>query len=233
MSPKLSIVLLAIALLLACDARPRTSSGVSQNSDTLSTYCGDGVLAVGIETCDDGNTMDNDDCTNLCLSSNSTDTLANLVRTAFEAGSIGFCGDGIRNGFESCDDGNLDDTDHCSSSCRLNSSGTPSWYVRDDSTSGLSSGLSSGLPYCGDGLVNQASEDCDDGNSDDTDHCTNRCLVQDPVDQPNSIVSTNNNQNQQENNNQNQQEDNFENQQEDDPCFAMQTELGLPTEWCD
>jgi hypothetical protein len=47
-------------------------------------------------------------------------------------------------------------------------------------------------------------------------------------------VSTNNNQNQQEDNfNQNQQEDNFENQQEDDPCFAIQTELGLPTEWCD
>nr|HIA86963.1 DUF4215 domain-containing protein [Gammaproteobacteria bacterium] len=208
-SPKWPIVLLASALLLACDARPRTSSGVSQDLDTLSTYCGDGVLALGIETCDDGNTVDNDDCTNLCRSPNSSDTLIDLARAAFKAGPIGFCGDGIRNGFESCDDGNLDDTDHCSSSCRLNSSGTPSWYVRDDSTLGL--------PYCGDGLVNQASEDCDDGNGDDTDHCTNRCLIQDPVDQPNSIVSTNNNQN----------------QQEDDPCFAIQTELGLPTEWCD
>ena len=211
-SPKWPIVLLASALLLACDSRPRTSSGtssrVSQDLDTLSTYCGDGVLALGIETCDDGNTVDNDDCTNLCRSPNSSDTLIDLARAASKAGSIGFCGDGIRNGFESCDDGNLDDTDHCSSSCRLNSSGTPSWYVRDDSTSGL--------PYCGDGLVNQASEDCDDGNGDDTDHCTNRCLVQDPVDQPNSIVSTNNNQN----------------QQEDDPCFAIQTELGLPTEVC-
>ena len=228
-SPKWPIVLLASALLLACDSRPRTSSGtsssVSQDLDTLSTYCGDGVLALGIETCDDGNTVDNDDCTNLCRSPNSSDTLIDLARAAFKAGSIGFCGDGIRNGFESCDDGNLDDTDHCSSSCRLNSSGTPSWYVRDDSTSGL--------PYCGDGLVNQASENCDDGNGDDTDHCTNRCLVQDPVDQPNSIVSTNNNQNQQENNFQNQQEDNLENQQEDDPCFAIMTELGLPTEWCD
>ena len=217
MSPKWPVVLLASALLLACDARPRTSSGVSQDLDTLSTYCGDGVLALGIETCDDGNTADNDDCTNLCRSPNSSDTLIDLARAAFKAGPIGFCGDGIRNGFESCDDGNLDDTDHCSSSCKLNSSETPSWYVRDDSNSGL--------PYCGDGLVNQASEDCDDGNADDTDHCTNRCLIQDPVDQPNSIVSTNNNQNQ--------QEDNFENQQEDDPCFAIQTELGLPTEWCD
>ena len=126
-SPKWPIVLLASALLLACDARPRTSSGVSQDLDTLSTYCGDGVLALGIETCDDGNTVDNDDCTNLCRSPNSTDTFIDLARAAFKAGSIGFCGDGIRNGFESCDDGNLDDTDPCSSSCRLNSSGTPSW----------------------------------------------------------------------------------------------------------
>ena len=130
-SPKWPIVLLASALLLACDSRPRTSSGtsssVSQDLDTLSTYCGDGVLALGIETCDDGNTVDNDDCTNLCRSPNSSDTLIDLARAAFKAGSIGFCGDGIRNGFESCDDGNLDDTDPCSSSCRLNSSGTPSW----------------------------------------------------------------------------------------------------------
>jgi len=175
MPPKLPLVLLASALLLACDARPRTSSGVSQDSDTLSTYCGDGVLAVGMETCDDGNTVDDDDCTNLCRS-NPTDMLIHLARTAFTAGSIGFCGDGIRNGFESCDDGNLDDTDHCSSSCRLTGSETPSWFVRDDPTSGL--------PYCGDGLVNQSSENCDDGNADDTDHCTNRCLMQEPVEAP-------------------------------------------------
>ena len=221
MPPKLPLVLLASALLLACDARPRTSSGVSQDSDTLRTYCGDGVLAVGMETCDDGNTVDDDACTNLCRSPNPTDTLIHLARTAFTAGSIGFCGDGIRNGFESCDDGNLDDTDHCSSSCRLTGSETPSWFVRDDPTSGL--------PYCGDGLVNQSSEDCDDGNGDDTDHCTNRCLIQESSDQPTSTVSGTNNQNQ----NQNQQENNFQNQEADNSCFAIQTELGLPTEWCD
>ena len=224
MPPKLSIVLLACALLLACDARPRTSSGVSQNLDTLSTYCGDGILAVGIESCDDGNTVDGDDCTNLCGVPNATDTLISIARAALTAGSIGFCGDGIRNGFESCDDGNFDDTDHCSASCRLTSSETPSWYVRDDPTSGL--------PYCGDGLVNQSSENCDDGNGDDTDHCTNRCLIQESSDQPNSIVSTNNNRNQQEDNFQNQEEDNFQNQEEDNWCFILHTELGLPTEWC-
>jgi cysteine-rich repeat protein len=58
----------------------------------------------------------------------------------------------------------------------LTGSETPSWFVRDDPTSGL--------PYCGDGLVNQSSENCDDGNADDTDHCTNRCLMQEPVEAP-------------------------------------------------
>jgi hypothetical protein len=46
-------------------------------------------------------------------------------------------------------------------------------------------------------------------------------------------MSTNNNQNQQEDNFQNQQEDNSQNQGEDNLCFTIQTELGLPTEWCD
>ena len=205
---RLPIVLLAGVLLLACDAGSRTSSGVSQAVDALNTYCGDGVLAVGIESCDDGNTVDDDACTNLCHSSNATDTLVDLARTAFEAGSIGFCGDGIRNGIESCDDGNLDDTDRCSSSCLLNDSATPSWYVRDDPIADL--------PYCGDGLVNQSIEECDDGNGDDTDHCTNRCLIQDPVDPPQSTVSTNQ-----------------QSQQEDNSCFELHTELGLPTELCD
>ena len=205
---RLPIVLLAGVLLLACDAGSRTSSGVSQAVDALNTYCGDGVLAVGIESCDDGNTVDDDACTNLCLSSNATDTLVDLARTAFEAGSIGFCGDGIRNGIESCDDGNLDDSDRCSSSCLLNDSATPSWYVRDDPIADL--------PYCGDGLVNQSTEECDDGNGDDTDHCTNRCLIQDPVDPPQSTVSTN-----------------PQNQQEDNSCVELHTELGLPIELCD
>ena len=212
--PKLSVVLLASVLLLACDARPRTSSGVSQdlegvsqNLDTLSTYCGDGLLAVGIETCDDGNTVDDDGCTNLCLSSKPTEILIKLANSVEGATSIGFCGDGIRTAPEECDDGNLDETDSCSSSCKLKGPATPPWYVRDEPTTGL--------PYCGDGLVNQSNEQCDDGNDDDTDHCTNRCLIQEPVAQPNATVSTNNHQNQQENNFLNQLEDNFLSHPED------------------
>lgn len=31
-------------------------------------------------------------------------------------------------------------------------------------------------PYCGDGLMNQVSEQCDDGNTDETDVCQ-RCIL--------------------------------------------------------
>ncbi|MFA5051679.1 MAG: SdrD B-like domain-containing protein [Patescibacteria group bacterium] len=34
------------------------------------------------------------------------------------------------------------------------------------------------VPYCGDGIVNQTSEQCDDGNTVDTDACSNQCQTQ-------------------------------------------------------
>ena len=59
-----------------------------------------------------------------------------------------FCGDGILDDGEECDDGNDDDTDGCSRACLL--------------------------PSCGDGVVN-GDETCDDGNDIDTDECPNSC----------------------------------------------------------
>ena len=58
------------------------------------------------------------------------------------------CGDGIREGFEQCDDGNSDPADGCTNTCTL--------------------------PRCGDGIV-QAGEQCDDGNRFDSDTCRNDC----------------------------------------------------------
>jgi cysteine-rich repeat protein len=56
--------------------------------------CGNGTIDNATEQCDDGNTNDNDACTNDC-------------KTAF-------CGDGIvRTGVEECDDGNTNDLDSC------------------------------------------------------------------------------------------------------------------------
>jgi len=60
------------------------------------------------------------------------------------------CGDGILVSGEACDDGNLDDTDGCTSTCEI--------------------------AVCGDGLVQAGVEACDDGNLDDRDGCTTACV---------------------------------------------------------
>ena len=62
--------------------------------------CGDGVVQVGVELCDDGNAADDDGGTSTYVPAR--------------------CGDGIvHTGFETCDDGNDDDADACSDACVL------------------------------------------------------------------------------------------------------------------
>jgi cysteine-rich repeat protein len=61
---------------------------------------------------------------------------------------VGACGDGVLHLNEACDDGDLDDTDACDSSCER--------------------------AGCGDGIVNN-SEECDDGNTVGDDGCDLRC----------------------------------------------------------
>jgi cysteine-rich repeat protein len=84
------------------------------------TYCGDGVPDTG-EQCDDGNTVDTDDCRNSC----------ELPR----------CGDGKLDADEECDDGNDIDGDGCSSECDVE-------------------------PFCGDGIVQpELGEQCEPPNT--------------------------------------------------------------------
>ena len=66
-----------------------------------------------------------------------------------EQPECGGCGDGIVNGAETCDDGNLVMEDGCLNSCVL--------------------------ATCGDGHINEGVEACDDGNLDQLDSCTNSC----------------------------------------------------------
>ncbi|HVZ31676.1 MAG TPA: DUF4215 domain-containing protein [Polyangiaceae bacterium] len=61
-----------------------------------------------------------------------------------------WCGDGVRNGSEQCDDGNQQAGDGCDPSCRSEFHG------------------------CGDGVL-EADEECDDGNRVDADGCSNLC----------------------------------------------------------
>ena len=47
--------------------------------------------------------------------------------------------------------------------------------TRDSETS--SGVVTNGGPICGDGIVNSAVEQCDDGNDNDTDSCSNTCIA--------------------------------------------------------
>ncbi len=60
------------------------------------------------------------------------------------------CGNGVKEGTEQCDDGNTNNTDACSNTCRF--------------------------PVCGNS-IRENTEQCDDGNQIDTDLCSNTCLV--------------------------------------------------------
>jgi cysteine-rich repeat protein len=100
--------------------------------------CGDGVVEVGVEDCDDGNLIDNDTCSNAC-----TNAVCGDGRVFNQAGGNedcddgnnvdgdactndcveATCGDGIvfdkAGGTEQCDDSNAIETDGCLSTCEL------------------------------------------------------------------------------------------------------------------
>ncbi len=65
------------------------------------------------------------------------------------SGGAAVCGDGVVEGEEACDDGDLDASDACLPTCEL--------------------------AVCGDLVVQVGVEDCDDGNGIDSDKCTNAC----------------------------------------------------------
>lgn len=92
----------------------------------------------------------------------------------------------LGNGGESCtwlnDNGcgtDLDCPDGCSCSVNMPESCVGQCY--EDGFGDLCpGGGSGGGPYCGDGVVNQVSEECDDGNAQDGDGCDSLCQIEPP-----------------------------------------------------
>jgi len=96
--------------LESCDLGPENSdleyglAGGCSNLCNPIPYCGDGNLDEEYEGCDDGNSVENDACTNSCQSNT--------------------CGDGIiYTGYEDCDDANSLNTDACLNDCSFASCG--------------------------------------------------------------------------------------------------------------
>lgn len=96
-----------------------------------------------------------------------------------------YCGDGIVNGNEQCDDANDDNTDACLNTCESAQCGDG--IIRrgheycDDENNNSGDGCSSRCeleesPYCGDGILQIGNgEQCDDGNDNNNDGCLNNC----------------------------------------------------------
>lgn len=92
-----------------------------------------------------------------------------------------FCGDGVVDPGEDCDDGDADDTNACTSLCKH--------AVCGDGFVGPAEGCDDGdlvdedectnqcaLASCGDGQLQVGVEDCDDGDADDSDACLSTCV---------------------------------------------------------
>jgi cysteine-rich repeat protein len=137
--------------------------------------CGDGIVNPG-EECDDGNTNNNDACTNECKTAKCGDNFCRAgssetcepIGTAPDVSCVNkpidstecrlpgttdactYCGDGVKQSTEQCDDGNANNNDACTNECKT--------------------------AACGDGIV-QPPEECDDGNTNNNDACTNACTL--------------------------------------------------------
>ncbi|MCA9718121.1 MAG: DUF4215 domain-containing protein, partial [Myxococcales bacterium] len=97
---------------------------------------------------------------------------------ALDCEALPWCGDGIHQpDHEACDDGDLDNKDDCLTSCEAASCGDGylhtgveqcDFAATNDCTNECT------LPGCGNGVVDEG-EECDDGNTDETDECTSMC----------------------------------------------------------
>ena len=129
--------------------------------------CGNTVIDSG-EDCDDGNEISGDGCTALCTDEFCGDAVindngaeacdngnanSNTTPNACRLSCVNpTCGDSVTDAGEECDDGNLDDSDGCTTQCTS----------------------------CGNGSVSGA-EQCDDGNNLDGDCCSASCTFESGV----------------------------------------------------
>ncbi|CAD8055046.1 unnamed protein product [Paramecium sonneborni] len=158
--------------------------------------CGDGIVRVDIEQCDDGNYINYDGCYNCqfsCVIGCLTCYEGICVECDYEHGyyldtidnCITKCGDEIIQGKEQCDDGNLDQYDgcfecifQCHYACILCSQGIClecqyGWTITLNGQCEV---------ICGDGIIvsttDQNNEQCDDANIESLDGCSSTCMVE-------------------------------------------------------
>lgn len=169
-----------------CDDANQNNGDACTNA-CKTNVCGDGHVKVGVEFCDDGNVVSGDGCSSNCR----TET-------------VHVCGNGIKTGNEQCDDGNVANGDGCSSTCFIqeippvgcgNGVLNPGEVCDNGAANVPSIGVTMSdrcttmcrwerVNVCGNGVkegtqvgTQTQGEQCDDGNSIDTDACKNNCML--------------------------------------------------------
>lgn len=157
--------------------------------------CGDGVVHLGVEGCDDGNLVDDDACTNLCALASCGDGVLQPGEACDDGDlddtdactslcTVATCGDGVVQMGEACDDGDLDDTDACTSMCAHAVCGDAVVQAGEQCDEGPANANNAGCTgackaaACGDGLLYEGAEECDDGALVAGDGCTADCQIE-------------------------------------------------------
>lgn len=164
--------------------------------------CGDTITDPGNnETCDDGNTANNDGCNSTCKIEVCGDGVTQPPREQCDNGANNAnepdkcratgpnacknpkCGDVITDpgNNETCDDGNTNNTDACRNNCTF--CGDDHLDAGEECDDGVDNSnapnkcrLDCKNPICGDSITDDG-EICDDGNSNNNDGCSNVCTI--------------------------------------------------------
>ncbi len=150
----------------ACDDGNNTAGdGCDEICQSEAPGCGNGTVESNLgEECDDGNLTSGDGCSSDCLSE--------------------FCGDGVVQSPEECDDG-ADNSNTHADACRIDCTnygcgdGIPDTGEEcDDGNTVDDDGCSNTCVFsagvCGNGVIDDG-EECDDGNTDNGDGCDRNC----------------------------------------------------------
>ena len=168
--------LLSICAFVGCNNDPQ---GNTDDSDGPSqpAVCGDGILAES-EDCDDSNTVSGDGCSDTCMPEPGYDCSSGTCE--LEEGGEN-CGNGVTDTDEVCDDGNTISGDGCMENCLGVEQG---WTCPTDG--GTCEQIEDPLDppvdepvenVCGDGTTS-TEEQCDDGNTQSGDGCTETCQLE-------------------------------------------------------
>ncbi|CAD8212293.1 unnamed protein product [Paramecium octaurelia] len=155
-------------------------------------FCGDGMIQLPLEECDDGNFLPYDGCYDCKIQCplGCNDCNGKICQKCNELKGYYYnsatqqcqtkCGDKIVNGQEYCDDGNdieYDGCYECQYSCDIYCVNCYQGECIE-----CPKGFNPNGPYCqskcGDGILNPIFEECDDGNIKPNDGCDSNCFVE-------------------------------------------------------